>query len=158
MPDDKNKNEKDTMKNLFTMILFILLVITSGKISAQSDTTRWKPILVNDKQSTWYDVASIDTLQNNKVYVWVLQTHKPPLKFDGLRGDIYSSKTQYAIDFQTNKYGILKVIYYDNNNNEMYNFNYHIDKYADELKYTYPTVNYSVMKELVSILEKVNIK
>ena len=146
------------MKKLFTVILFFLFVIAPGKNIAQSKAIRWKPIIVNDKQNTWYDKASIDTLQDNKINVWVLQTHKPPLKFDGLRGNIYSSKTQYAIDLKSNKYGILKVIYYDNKNNEMYNFNYHIDNYANELKYTYSTVNYSIIRELVSILEKVNIK
>ena len=78
--------------------------------------------------------------------------HKPPLTDEGIRGEVYRSKTLYAINLKTVKYGILNVIYYDVTNKEMYNFKYNIDDYPENLKYTYPITENSFLFVLLKEL------
>ena len=143
----------------FSFIVFCLAILCCGKfIYAQSEYLKWKPLVINEKQKIWYDDSAIDTANSGIFNVWILQMHKPPLEFEEMPGKIYRSKTLYAVNLNTDKYGILKVIYYNVNNKEIYNFDYHIENYPDDLKYTYPISDNSFMHKLASQLSKANSK
>ena len=134
------------------MKLILMLLIITANIYAQEHVNMWKPLVINDKEKVWYDQSMTDSIKGNKMNIWILQMHKPPLTGEGIRGEVYRSKTLYAINLKTVKYGILNVIYYDVTNKEMYNFKYNIDDYPENLKYTYPITEksflFTLLKEL----------
>lgn len=140
------------MKYLRTFLLLSFLYFGSN-LFAQTEYLKWKPLIINANQRVWYNESSEVDTANGTFNVWILQTHKPPLEFKQLPGKIYRSKTLYAVNLKSFKYGILQVIYYDVNNKEIYNFNYHIDNYPSDLKYTYPIADNSLMKRLITLLK-----
>ena len=130
----------------------MLLLITAATIYAQEHVNMWKPLVINDKEKVWYDQSMTDSIKGNKMNIWILQMHKPPLTGEGINGEVYRSKTLYAINLKTVKYGILNVIYYDVSNKEMYNFKYNIDDYPENLKYSYPITEKSFLFVLLKEL------
>jgi hypothetical protein len=116
---------------------------------AQEGIHRWKPLVINDKEKIWYDQSMVDSLKGDKLNIWILQMYKQPLTYEGIVGDVYRSKILYAINLKNVKYGILNAIYYDISNKEMYNFNYNINNYPDDLKYTYPITENSFLFTLL---------
>ncbi len=145
------------MKSILTFLLISFLYLGSSAF-AQSEYLKWRPLIINEKQRIWYDESSEVDSTTGTFNVWILQMHRPPLEFSELPGKIYRSRTLYGVDLKTAKYGILQVIYYDVNNKEIYNFNYHIDNYPDRLKYTYPISDNSFMNKLITIINKTNSK
>jgi len=137
-----------------TAALIIVLFVGTVSANAQSEYLKWKPLVINQKQRIWYDASSIDTSKGTKFDVWILQMHQPPLTFNEIHGKVYRSKTQYCVDLNSGKYGILRVVYYGVTNNVLYNFDYHIDNYPDNLKYTYPIVDNNFMSKLIKKLNK----
>jgi hypothetical protein len=134
------------------MKLILMLLVITANIYAQEHVQMWKPLVINDKEKVWYDQSMTDSIKGSKMNIWILQMHKPPLTGEGINGEVYRSKTLYAINLKTAKYGILNVIYYDVANKEMHNFKYNIDDYPETLKYTYPITEnsflFTLLKEL----------
>ena len=134
------------------MKLILMLLVITANIYAQEHVQMWKPLVIDDKEKVWYDQSMTDSIKGSKMNIWILQMHKPPLTGEGINGEVYRSKTLYAINLKTAKYGILNVIYYDVANKEMYNFKYNIDDYPENLKYTYPITEnsflFTLLKEL----------
>jgi hypothetical protein len=132
------------------VILFVIFIATS--IYAQNLTPLWKPLVIDDKEKIWYDQSTLDSLKGDKLDIWILQMYKPPLYYEGIQGEVYKSKILYVINLKNVKYGILHAIYYDITDQEMYNFNYNINDYPDDLKYTYPITEnsflFTLLKEL----------
>ncbi|MCL5028438.1 MAG: hypothetical protein M1480_05385 [Bacteroidetes bacterium] len=134
--------------NVYIKLLLILFFLPSIYLFAQDENLQWKLLIENDNQKIWYGESTLNTLQNYKFNVWILQMHKKPIEFQEVPEKIYRSKIQYALDLRTDKYGILKVVYYGINNKEIYNFDYHIGNYPDSIKYTYPISDVSYLKIL----------
>jgi hypothetical protein len=134
------------------MKLIVMLLVMAASIYSQDVVHRWKQLVIDDKEKVWYDQSMTDSIKGSKMNIWILQMHKPPLTGEGINGEVYRSKTLYAINLKTAKYGILNVIYYDVANKEMYNFKYNIDDYPESLKYTYPITEksflFALLKEL----------
>ena len=83
----------------------------------------------------------------------MLEVHTPPLRSEGIDGEVYRSKTLYAINLTTVRYGIMKIRYYDVKNIEIYSFDYDTPPPpTDALKYPYPVLEdspiYQIIKEL----------
>ena len=139
-------------KKLITILLFLISINFAG--SAQTDTShRWKKLENTLGKKLWYDVSTLDTLKGNRFDVWVLEVHTPPLKFPGIDGEVYRSKTLYSVNLTTVRYGIMKIRYYDVKNKELYSFNYNTPPPpTDALKYPYPVLENSpvhlIIKEL----------
>ncbi len=134
------------------MKFILLMLIVAGNIYAQENAHRWKPLVIDGKEKVWYDQSMTDSIKGSKMTIWILQMHKPPLIEEGIKGEVYRSRTLYAINLKTAKYGILNVIYYDATDKEMYNFKYDIDGYPDNLKYTYPITEKSILFALIKEL------
>ena len=127
------------------MKFIMLLLIMAATIYAQDNVHRWKPLVIGDKEKVWYDQSMTDSIKGSKMNIWILQMYQPPLTDEGIKGEVYRSKTLYTINLKTAKYGILNVIYYDVTNKEMYNFKYDINDYPENLKYTYPITEKSIL-------------
>ena len=134
------------------MKFVLMLLVMAASIYAQDVVHRWKQLVIDDKEKVWYDQSMTDSIKGNKMNIWILQMHKPPLTGEGIKGEVYRSKTLYAINLKTVKYGILNVIYNDVTNKEMYNFKYNIDDYPENLKYSYPITEKSILFTLLKEL------
>ena len=132
----------------FKIMIFIIFILGNFGAMAQTEVHRWKRLDIVDKR-VWYDEANFDSAGSDHLDIWVLEQHTPPLVLDELPGIIYRSKTLYTISLQNAKYGILKVIYYDSSNKELYNFNYPIADYPDNYKFTYPVIEGSVLHKIL---------
>jgi hypothetical protein len=131
------------------MKYILILLLVTGSMYAQENVHRWKPLVIDDKEKVWYDQSMTDSIKGSKFNVWILQMYRPPLTAEGIIADIYRSKTLYTINLKTVKYGILSVIYYDVSNKELNNFKYNLEAYPDELKYTYPITEKSILFTLL---------
>lgn len=145
------------MKKIFYLVA-VLLTIQSITF-AQEETHRWKKLDTITGEQIWFDASFMDTLKGEKFEVWILKVHTPPMKSEGVEGDIYRSKILYAIDLTTVRYGIMKLRYYDVKNIELYSFNYDTPPPpTDALRYPYPVLEesplYLVIKDIFIDREK----
>ena len=145
------------MKKIFYLIT-VLLIIPSITF-AQKETHRWKKLDTITGEQIWFDASFTDTLKGEKFEVWILKVHTPPMKSEGVEGDIYRSKILYAINLANVRYGIMKLRYYDVKNIELYSFNYDTPPPpTDALRYPYPVLEesplYLVIKDFFKYREK----
>jgi hypothetical protein len=127
------------------MKLYLIIIFSALSIFGQEYTHRWKPLVIDEKEKIWYDQSMVDSTRGSRIDIWILQMYKPPLTFEGISGEVYRSKTLFTIDLKTVKYGIRDVVYYDVTNKEIQNFHYDIDKYPDNIKYSYPIMENSFL-------------
>ena len=78
------------MKKIFYLIT-VLLIIPSITF-AQEETHRWKKLDTITGEQIWFDASFTDTLKGEKFDVWVLKVHTPPMKSEGIEGNIFRSK------------------------------------------------------------------
>jgi hypothetical protein len=131
----------------------VVLVLNSLLLAQDEIDHRWKKLDANSDEEIWFDVSSLDSLKGNNFEVWLLQVHRPPMKSEGIDGDIYRSKIMYAVNLATVRYGIMKLRYYDVKNSELYRFDYDTPPPpTDALKYPYPVLEespvYLIIKNL----------
>ena len=132
-------------------ILITLLSLIS--ILAQEDEHHvWKVVNANDGSKFWYDASKLDTIKGDRFNIWILETHQPPIKYEGIEGEVFRSKTLYAINLTTVKYGILKIRYYDLSNKEIFRFDYDNPPPPESIRYTYPVTDQSMIFNLIEEL------
>lgn len=138
------------MKHFFSGVV-IFIFILSIDTAAQADH-KWKPLIVNNAKKIWYDKTNIDTLKGDKFEIWLLEMHIPPVEINGSNTKAFRTMTLYAVDLANVKYGIERITYLDENAKEVCSYNYMINDYEDNLKYSYPVMENSaihlVIKEL----------
>lgn len=141
------------MRTLTKTTALIILFLASSAI-AQSSNPKWKPIVISQSKRIWYDSASVNPAGQDKIDVWMLEIYDHPLTFVQIPGEIYRSKTLYAIDLNRATYGIKEVDYYNIDNREIFNHDYKIDDYPDSVKYSYPIMENSPLHLLLRDLFK----
>ena len=126
-------------------ILITLSLVIVYNATAQTDETHnWKKLETINGEKMWYDISSIDTIKGDRFDIWVLQVHTPPLKSEGINGEVYRSKLLYSVNLTTVRYGIMKLRYYDVKNTEIYKFDYDTPPPpTDALRYPYPILEES---------------
>ncbi len=122
------------------MRYFVLIfLINSFVLFAQTEDKHiWKPLTTKSGEKFWYDPSTFDSVSNDKLNVWVLESHRPPLKFEGIEGDVFRTKTLYTINLSTAKYGLKKIRYYGLTKKEIYSYDYDIYESDDIFTFPYP--------------------
>lgn len=118
---------------------YLLILLFLFNLIAYSQTEEkhiWKPLSTLDGEKFWYDPSTFDSVANDKLNFWILESHRPPLKFEGIEGDVFRSKTLYTINLITAKYGLKKIRYYGLTNKEVYSYDY--DQYVSDDIFTFP--------------------
>jgi len=137
-------------KILLPVILFAIPICSS--LAQVEENHVWKVIEGDDGSKFWYDASSLDTIKGDKFNIWILETYKPPKTIEGVDGEIFRCKTLYCINLTTVKYGILKIKYYNVNNEELGSYDYNIPPPPESIQYTYPITEdsnlYYLLKEL----------
>jgi hypothetical protein len=132
-------------------LLLILLAFTVIKAQEEEQHV-WKVVNASDGSKFWYDASSLDTIKGDRFNIWILETHQPPVKYEGIDGEVFRSKTLYAINLTTVKYGILKIRYYDSSNKEIFRFDYDNPPPPESIRYTYPITKESILFYLIEEL------
>jgi hypothetical protein len=124
------------MKYIIILILLFNLIV----FSQTEDKHIWKPLTTSSGEKFWYDPSSFDSVSNDKLNVWILESHRPPLKFEGIEGDVFRSKTLYTVNLATAKYGLKKIRYYGLTNKEVYSYDYDLYESDDMFTFPYPII------------------
>lgn len=133
--------------------LLLLIVCSSDLLAQDENNHRWNKLDTNSGEQYWYDVSFSDSLNNSNFEVWILQVHTPPLRSEGIEGDVYRSKILYTVNLNSVRYGIKKLRYYDVKNTKLYSFDYDVPPPpTDDLKYPYPILEespiYAIIKSI----------
>jgi hypothetical protein len=137
------------MRN-FAVIIFLILTVSG---LAQENNHRWTKLDTRSGEQLWYDIAFTDSMVGNKFEVWILQVHTPPLRSEGIEGDVYRSKILYAVNLTSVRYGIMKLRYYDVKNTKLYSFDYDTPPPpTDDLRYPYPILAESPVYQVVKTI------
>ena len=134
------------------IIFSIVLVSINYAFAQQEEEHVWKKVDAADGTQFWYDAAYLDTMKADRFNIWILETHRPPLNYEDIEGDIYRSKTLYCINLTSVKYGILKIRYYDMSNIELFRFDYDNPPPPESIRYTYPITENSLLHHLITEL------
>ncbi len=124
------------MKYFF--VFFLLFTVIS--FSQTEGKHIWKPLTTSSGEKFWYDPSTFDSVSNDKLNVWILESYRPALKFEGVEGDIFRSKILYTINLASAKYGLKKIRYYGLTNKEVYSYDYDIYESDDMLTFPYPII------------------
>lgn len=135
----------------YSFILYLLLIIAINT-AGQNTSHNWKPLVIDDNQRMWYDRSQLDTINNPAFDIWILEMHRPTLSLEGISENIMRTKTLYAVDLQSYKYGLKKVAYYDPSNQIIKSFQYDTNSSTEEYKYIFPITENSFMQKLVDEL------
>lgn len=122
-------------KNLF---YFIIVFFTLNQLFAQDVVENWVPTDKIYGSKIYVDIEGLSQYSGDDFWVWALQENNPPLELDGIRREIYKTKTYYLINKELRKYSIAQVIYYDEDDNVITSFSYKINKAIPKFKYNYP--------------------
>lgn len=134
-------------------IIIALLILIAINISAQQEDQHvWKVVDAADGSKFWYDASALDTIKGDRFNIWILQAFQPPKKYEGIDGEVFRAKTLYAINLTTVKYGILKVRYFDVNNQEIFRFDYDNPLPPESIRYPYPVTDRSMLFYLIEEL------
>lgn len=139
------------LKNAFQALLVSFFLCVS--CYAQVDAHKWRT-LTQTPQLLWVDGVQFDTTKSDPFEIWVLELHKPALTIEGISAKVNRTKTLYAVNRKEHKYGIKKVIYYNNANKEIWRYDYNTAKLHDELKYNFPIPNNSFLQKLFEAMDQ----
>jgi hypothetical protein len=135
------------------IIIFSLFLTAANLLTAQQEEEHvWKKVDAVDGTQFWYDASKLDTIKGDRFDIWILETHRPPLTYDDIQGEIFRSKMLYSINLTSVKYGILKVRYYDVNNRELFRYDYDNPPPPESIRYTYPITENSLLHHLITEL------
>lgn len=136
------------------MVKAILIAAFSlVSICAQQEAQHvWKVVNADDGSKFWYDASTLDTIKGDRFNIWILETHQPPNKYEGIEGEVFRSKTLYTVNLTTVKYGILKVRYFDVSNQEIFRYDYDNPPPPESIRYTYPITDNSLLFYLIKEL------
>ena len=127
-------------------------VLISG-LRAQSEDHKWKALLSGSRLA-WYDGSQLDTITSGRFEIWVIELHKPAIDIDGVAGKVTRTKSLYCVDREAQKYGLEKIVYYNNVNTELARYVYESDISYAEAKYSFPIMNNDVFNALFQELDK----
>ncbi len=134
-----------------TLGLFFLLFFVSFGY-AQNQKEIWIKIEGEQTRQIYLDKNSIEPGDSNDVTVWVMQMHIPPLHIESVNRKIYKSKTEYLFNTKLNRYGILKIIYFDAKGRKLKSFNYRVKTKIPDYRYSYPIFNNSIEENILKTI------
>ncbi|VAX27139.1 hypothetical protein MNBD_IGNAVI01-2300 [hydrothermal vent metagenome] len=145
------------MKTFLLIIFLFTSVIFSQKMKEN-----WIPIDTKGSDKVYIDIAGIENFTGDDIFVWVLTEHATPITIESIDSKISKTKSYYLMNKRLMKYSILYIIYYDNANNVLASYDYNRNTNVEVYQYNYPiwdnTVEYSILKKCLEIIDAANKK
>lgn len=129
------------------LVIFILLI---SNIIAQNSKTEWVPVDLDGQDKVYVDIAGIENLSGEDIYVWTLTEHSIPIVIETISGKIYKTNTYYLFNTRLNKYSLLYVIYYDFSGNVIASFDYGRNTKIEIYQYNYPIWEGSIENKVLN--------
>ncbi len=140
------------LKTIWILTASIFIFFNLNLFGQDSETHIWKLIQMDNGEKFWYDAAGIDTINGDQFNIWVLTVNKPPVKYEGVDGEVYRVKTLYGINLTSVRYGFATIRYYDVQNKEIYSFDYDNPPPPESIKYPYPITENSIFHEIIKAI------
>ena len=141
------------MKRFFFFSCLIPVLL----LHAQETSKNWVPVSIEKDNALYINLSGLSVYRGEEIYVWSLQEMSTPIKMEEVDGAIYKIRTYYHINKETKRYSIIQIIYYDEKNNVLKQYNYEHKSDIPEFKFNYPILNNSDMNKILSkCLEYVN--
>jgi len=139
------------MKTVFRFKLSILLffIITTLSVSAQSKNNDLIEVKSDSADKIFVLKSSVKLLGKDEIHAWTLQLHNIPLTIESVDEKIYKTKTNYLLNKDIKKYGLLEVIYYDEDDNVLKSFTYKKISEITNYKYNFPIIPGSDMQAVL---------
>lgn len=123
------------MKLVLSLLLFTFFSIN---ISSQTDNENWVPVTALNNQHIYIDVYGLESFKGDDIYIWAMQSFNKPLEMEGIKRDIYKTRTYYLINKRLKEYSILEIVFYDEDGNVITSYSYHHDTKIQRYRYNYP--------------------
>ncbi len=130
--------------------IFLSFLIAAQVFFAESKEEYVKVIGAEDL-TVYIDKASIET-KDDDIFVWIMQTHIPPLNIESVEKKIFKSKTYYVFNRKLNRYGILKIVYYDAKGEKITEYDYSVNTDIASYKYGYPIFKNSLERKILDTI------
>lgn len=130
--------------NLYKPTL-IFLVLLFSILSAQTKS-KLVPVNENVPDIIYIDQSTLKIIDENDIHVWTVQKHHIPLVIEAVDEKIYETRTNYVINKELNKYGLLEIIYYDDAGNVLKSFSYQPKTKITNFRYNFPVIPGSEME------------
>ena len=131
--------------------VLILLALFTQAFFSQTQNEEYVKILGAENLTAYLDKASVKA-KGDDIWVWVMQTHIPPLNIESIDKKIFKSKTYYNFNRKLNRYGILKIVYYDAKGNLIKEFDYEKKTDIPDYKYSYPVFENSLEEKILQTI------
>ncbi len=138
------------MRKLTTILLLVLVAF----VYAQDKKEVWIKISDNPNQQVYLDKNSIEPGDSSDVKVWIMQMHIPPLNIESVNRKIYKSKTEYLFNTRLERFGIIKIQYFDAKGRKIKSFDYELKTHIPDYRYSYPIFKNSIEKDILKTIYK----
>ncbi len=144
---------KNISHNHIPAIIIMFVIIICSNSSAQIIEESWAPVSFHGNL-VYVDLKNIDSFQADDIYVWTIENLKSPLEMEDVDKDIYRTKTYYLINKKIKRYSLVEILYYDEDNNVIKDFNYEVSTDDPELRYSYPILDGSLVDLVLQRCER----
>ena len=123
----------------FSILTYIfVLILGSNSLAQEEPIEKWIPIKKEANIRIYLDIYGLENFKGNDIYVWTREYYEPPMIIESINGKIYSAKINYLINKEIKKYSIMEIIYFDEENNVIKDFDYKRNSDIEEYQYNYP--------------------
>ncbi|MDP2038703.1 MAG: hypothetical protein Q8L04_15080 [Ignavibacteria bacterium] len=130
------------MKTFFSLFFFATLVF------AQSEN--WVPVYSDEDKSGYINITGLNSYQEGDLFVWVQEEYSNPFRMEEIDEKIYKVKSYYMISREHQRYSLMEVIYYDEDNNVLKSYSYQHNYEKPEFKYNSPILKNSDMEKVLN--------
>jgi hypothetical protein len=132
------------IKRFLIFALFFSLVTFAQK-------SEYVKILGAEDLTVYLDKSSIES-KDDDIFVWVMQTHIPPLNIESVKEKIFKSRTLYVFNKKLKRYGILKIVYYNAKGDIIKEFDYSVNTDIETYKYSYPIFKNGLERKILDTI------
>jgi hypothetical protein len=135
------------------LIIFIFIIVSRVSF-AQVAYENWVAVDAEEGRTTFINVTGLSSFRGADIYVWSMQEFNPAIIMDESIGEIYKERTYYLFNKEQNRYSIMQIILYGENDDVLKSFNYDRNMNLPEFKYSLPIItNSDADKILMKCLE-----
>lgn len=118
------------------LVLFLFLSVA---VFAQVDD-EWLLISSSGNSTTYMDTSDLPSFKGSDVYVWSMVKHNPAIVIESVDERIYKTKTYYLFNKELQRYSLLQIIYYDEEDNVLKSYSYNRNTEVTSYKYNFPVL------------------
>ncbi len=134
-----------------TVVKIMLAVLVLARVVSAQHSEEFVKILGAEDKTVYLDKASVKE-NGDEIYVWIMQTHIPPLNIESVNEKIFKSKTYYVFNKQLLRYGLLKIVYFNAKGEKIREFDYGTNTDIADYKYSYPIFENSLEKKILDTI------